>query len=115
MSVVTESGISLHEAAEFIWREADILDDLAYRDWLKLWTADGLYIVPIDRDAEDYAAALNVLYDDKGMREARAKRLLSGFSMSSAPPARTVRGDRAYRGDLVLDCRRAADAGAPIW
>jgi 3-phenylpropionate/cinnamic acid dioxygenase small subunit len=97
MSVVTETGISLQEAAEFIWREADILDDLAYREWLKLWTADGLYIVPIDRDAEDHAAALNVLYDDQGMREARVKRLLSGFSMSSAPPARTVRTVSRFR------------------
>ena len=29
--------------------------------------------------------------DDAEMRAARVKRLLSGFSMSSAPPARTVR------------------------
>jgi 3-phenylpropionate/cinnamic acid dioxygenase small subunit len=111
MSVVTEAGISLQEAAEFIWREADLLDDLAYREWLKLWTADGLYIVPIDRDAEDYAAALNVLYDDKGMREARVKRLLSGFSMSSAPPARPVRTVSRFRrleGDVGSITLRAA-------
>ena len=97
MSVVIDTGISLQEAAEFIWREADLLDELAYREWLKLWTADGLYIVPIDRDAEDHAAALNVLYDDQSMREARVKRLLSGFSMSSAPPARTVRTVSRFR------------------
>jgi 3-phenylpropionate/cinnamic acid dioxygenase small subunit len=97
MSVVTETGISLQEAAEFIWREADILDDLAYRDWLKLWAVDGLYIVPIDRDATDHAAALNILHDDQTMREARVKRLLSGFSMSSAPPARTVRTVSRFR------------------
>ena len=85
------AGITLQEAAEFIWREADMLDRLDYRPWLKLWTDEGRYIVPIDREAEDRAAALNVAYDDRTMREARVKRLLSGFSMSAAPPARTVR------------------------
>jgi 3-phenylpropionate/cinnamic acid dioxygenase small subunit len=34
---------------------------------------------------------LNIVNDDAVMRAARVKRLLSGFSMSSAPPARTVR------------------------
>lgn len=97
MSVMTCTGISLQEAAEFIWREADLLDSLDYREWLQLWTEDGLYIVPIDRDAEDYAASLNVLYDNREMREARVKRLLSGFSMSSAPPARSVRTVSRFR------------------
>jgi 3-phenylpropionate/cinnamic acid dioxygenase small subunit len=84
-------AISLAEATAFVWAENELLDRLAYRDWLKLWDSQGLYVIPIDRDAADAAEALNVAYDDQTMREARVKRLLSGFSMSSAPPARTVR------------------------
>lgn len=83
--------IDTQEAIDFIWAEADILDRLDYKAWLKLWTESGLYIIPIERDLDDYANALNVVYDNKAMREARTRRLLSGFSMSSAPPARTVR------------------------
>jgi len=83
--------ISLEQASAFIWAECDLLDRLAYRDWLGLWDPEGLYIIPIERDAQDPAEALNIAYDDREMREARVKRLLSGFSMSSAPPARTVR------------------------
>jgi 3-phenylpropionate/cinnamic acid dioxygenase small subunit len=79
------------DAIAFIWVEADMLDRLDYRPWLKLWTEAGQYIVPVERDAADYADALNIVYDDRAMRESRVKRLLSGFSMSSAPPARTVR------------------------
>lgn len=82
---------TFEEAIAFVWAEADMLDRLDYRPWLKLWTDRGRYIVPIERDAPDHADTLNILYDDKTMREARVKRLLSGFSMSSAPPARTVR------------------------
>lgn len=84
------AAIDLQEAMAFVWAEAEILDRLAYRDWLPLWTDSGLYIIPIDRDG-DPADALNIVYDGQEMRQARVKRLLSGFSMSSAPPARTVR------------------------
>jgi 3-phenylpropionate/cinnamic acid dioxygenase small subunit len=83
--------MTLQSAVEFIWREADLLDARDYEGWLRLWTADGLYIIPIDRDAADYAASLNIAYDDGPMREARVKRLHSGVAMSVASAARTVR------------------------
>ncbi len=47
--------------------------------------------MPVDREGDDHAARLNIAYDDAALREARVKRLRSGFSMSAAPPARTVR------------------------
>jgi 3-phenylpropionate/cinnamic acid dioxygenase small subunit len=96
MSVRTErapdaAAIDLQDAIALIWREAELLDRLDYKPWLKLWTDAGLYIVPIEPDAPDYAQLLNIAYDDAEMRQSRVKRLLSGFSISSAPPARTVR------------------------
>lgn len=84
-------ALGLAEATAFIWAEADLLDRLDYKPWLKLWNATGKYIIPTERDPVDYAEVLNIVYDNQVMREARVKRLLSGFSMSSAPPARTVR------------------------
>ena len=87
----TGAAIPFDEAVRFIWAEADLLDRLAYRPWLKLWAVDGLYVIPTERAPADPAAVLNIVYDDATMRDARAKRLLSGFSMSSAPPARTAR------------------------
>lgn len=89
--------IDLQEAAEFIWLEADLLDSHDYKPWLALWSESGRYVVPIDRDATDYAARLNIVYDDGELREARVKRLRSGFSMSAAPPARTVRTVSRFR------------------
>lgn len=93
MSALVALGaeIGRDEAIDFISAEAELLDRLAYRDWLKLWDEAGRYVIPIDRDGGDPAEKLNIVYDDAEMRTARAKRLLSGFSMSSAPPARTVR------------------------
>jgi 3-phenylpropionate/cinnamic acid dioxygenase small subunit len=83
--------ITLQSAVEFIWREADLLDVRDYEQWLRLWTADGKYVIPIERDVVDHAGALNIAYDDGTMREARVKRLRSGFSMSASSAARTVR------------------------
>ncbi|WP_206243611.1 aromatic-ring-hydroxylating dioxygenase subunit beta [Novosphingobium terrae] len=90
-ATLTRHAISLDDATRFIWAEADILDRLDYRAWLPLWTKDGRYTIPIEHDAVDYDNQLNVAHDDEEMRQARVKRLLSGFSMSAAPPARTVR------------------------
>jgi 3-phenylpropionate/cinnamic acid dioxygenase small subunit len=92
--------ITLDEAIQFVWREADMLDRHDYKPWLKLWTTEGHYVIPVDRETEDYESVLNVAYDDAEMRDARVKRLKSGFSSSAAPPARTVRTVSRF---VVLD------------
>lgn len=91
MNTLTTSGVTLDEVMQLAWREAELLDRHDYLPWLKLWAADGTYIIPVERDTEQFEDALNIVFDDARMREARVKRLRSGFSMSSAPPARTVR------------------------
>ena len=91
LAIQPSTAPTLDEAMIFVWREADMLDRLDYRPWLALWTDTGRYVIPVERDAPDFRDALNIVYDQKDLREARVKRLLSGFSMSAAPPARTVR------------------------
>ena len=83
--------IGLQAAIEFIWREADALDQRDYEQWLRMWSATGMYVIPIERDVIDHANALNIAYDDGPMREARVKRLRSGLAMSAVSAARTVR------------------------
>lgn len=103
-------GVDLQEAIEFIWREADLLDAQDYPAWLGLWTPGGRYVIPIERDGDDHAAQLNVVYDDQAMRAARVKRLMSGLSMSASPSARTVRTVSRFRklddvdGATVIRC-----------
>jgi 3-phenylpropionate/cinnamic acid dioxygenase small subunit len=103
-------GAGFQEAVEFIWREADLLDSQDYTSWLALWSATGHYVVPIERDTEDYAAHLNIVYDDQAMRAARVRRLTSGVSISSSPSARTVRTISRFRahgardGESVIRC-----------
>lgn len=86
-----EGDISLREAEEFIWREADILDRADYGSWLSLWAPEGRYVIPIKYDATDFENSLNIVYDDAEMRRMRVERLGGGFAISATPAARTIR------------------------
>jgi 3-phenylpropionate/cinnamic acid dioxygenase small subunit len=81
----------LQSATAFVWAEADMLDHADYGAWLELWDPAGLYIVPIDPEAVDFANTLNYAHDDADMRAKRVARLTGGESVSTQPRARTVR------------------------
>lgn len=83
--------ISLNNIAEFIWREADLLDSKSYVEWLPLWAEHGKYVVPIDPEETDFENSLNFAYDNAAMRDMRVRRLTSGQSMSASHAARTLR------------------------
>jgi 3-phenylpropionate/cinnamic acid dioxygenase small subunit len=85
------------QVSAYLWQEADMLDHAEYAQWLESWTADGLYIVPIDPQETDFANTLNYAYDDAGMREKRVARLGSGESISTSPLPRTVRDVSRFR------------------
>ncbi|MGP4045399.1 aromatic-ring-hydroxylating dioxygenase subunit beta [Streptomyces sp. 2A115] len=78
-------------AVSLIWREAHLLDARRYAEWDELWAEGGEYVVPIDRDATEFASRLNLVYDDDRMRRMRIERLTGGHSISAAAAARTVR------------------------
>jgi 3-phenylpropionate/cinnamic acid dioxygenase small subunit len=97
MLMTNSLNISLAEAVEFAWYEADLLDHATYDEWLSLWTDDALYIVPIEPGVTDFANSLNYAYDDHEMRKKRVDRLVSGQSVSASPVALTVRSLSRFR------------------
>jgi 3-phenylpropionate/cinnamic acid dioxygenase small subunit len=80
----------LQKVSAFLWAEADLLDSKNYDAWLALWLKEGMYTLPIG-DTEDFDNALNLCHDNDKMRRDRIQRFQQGFSISSAPPAKTVR------------------------
>ncbi|PTQ75351.1 aromatic-ring-hydroxylating dioxygenase subunit beta [Celeribacter persicus] len=100
-----DSKSLLADVTAFIWAEGAMLDAKEYDDWLELWTEDGLYIMPMG-EGEDYKNQLNLCYDNDKMRRDRIGRFQRGFSISSAPPAQTVRTLSRFRieaaeGDVI--------------
>jgi benzoate/toluate 1,2-dioxygenase beta subunit len=72
-------------------REARLLDQLRYEDWLKLYAAECVYWVPAAPNAGDPRREVSVMFDDRRRLEDRVYRLRTGFAWSQAPASRTVR------------------------
>jgi 3-phenylpropionate/cinnamic acid dioxygenase small subunit len=72
-------------------REARLLDQLNYEDWLALYTAQCIYWVPSTPNAGDPRREIAVMFDDRRRLEDHIYRLRTGFAWSQAPASRTVR------------------------
>jgi len=83
------SALGTAEAAALLYREALLLDRMAFDGWLDLYTADCLFWMPAWRDdgtqTDDPERELSLIYY-RGRRnlEDRVQRIRSGFSVASA-------------------------------
>ena len=114
-AITTTNPITLDEAMQFAWLEADLLDSAAYDEWLALWTPSSRYVVPIEPGATDFENTLNYAYDDAVMRAKRADRLVSGQSVSASPVARTVRLVVPSAEALARHAAFVARLKEPLW
>jgi 3-phenylpropionate/cinnamic acid dioxygenase small subunit len=76
------------DAEAFLYREARLLDERRYDDWLKLFAADGMYWIPVEDDADPYQK-VSLIHDDGLRREERVFRLLRTKAHSQDPASRT--------------------------
>src|SRR5215212_5426878 len=72
-------------------REARLLDQLRYEDWLALFAPECIYWVPATPNAGDPRREIAVMFDDRRRLEDRVYRLKTGYAWSQAPASRTVR------------------------
>ncbi len=72
-------------------REARMLDQLLFEDWLKLFTPECAYWVPSTWNGGDPRTEIAVMFDDRRRLEDRVYRLRTGYAWSQAPASRTVR------------------------
>jgi 3-phenylpropionate/cinnamic acid dioxygenase small subunit len=79
------------EFRRLLEREARLLDQLRYEDWIAMYTAECIYWVPSTPKAGDPRREISVMFDDRRRLEDRIYRLRTGFAWSQAPASRTVR------------------------
>ena len=79
------------EFRRLVEREARLLDQLRYDDWLAMYAAECVYWVPSTPHAGDPRREIAVMFDDRRRLEDRIYRLRTGFAWSQAPQSRTVR------------------------
>jgi 3-phenylpropionate/cinnamic acid dioxygenase small subunit len=87
---VTELAVR-DEFRGLLEREARLLDQLRYQDWLAMYAAECIYWVPSTPQAGDPRREVSVMFDDRRRLEDRVYRLHTGFAWSQAPASRTVR------------------------
>jgi len=74
-----------------IEREARLLDQLRYEEWLELFAPECLYWVPATPEGGDPRREVAVMFDDRRRLEDRIYRLRTGYAWSQAPSSRTSR------------------------
>ena len=78
-------------ARQLVEREARLLDQHRYEDWLAMFTPACIYWVPGTPAAGDPRREITVTFDDRRRLEDRVYRLRTGYAWSQAPASRTVR------------------------
>jgi 3-phenylpropionate/cinnamic acid dioxygenase small subunit len=72
-------------------REARLLDQLRFDEWLALYAPECIYWVPATPNGGDPRREVAISFDDRRRLEDRIFRLRTGYAWSQAPKSRTVR------------------------
>lgn len=90
----------------FLYREARLMDENRYTEWLGLWADDAHYWVPCNDDDIDPTREVSIIYDDRERLVQRIDRLLSGSVLAQDPKPRMRR--------LISNIEIAEDAGSEL-
>jgi 3-phenylpropionate/cinnamic acid dioxygenase small subunit len=77
-------------AEEFLVIEARLLDERRLREWMELFTEDGIYWVPSTPDQTSPLTQASLFYDDRELMKTRIDRLEHPLIHVQTPPSRTV-------------------------
>ena len=72
-------------------REARLLDQLRFDEWLAMYASECIYWVPGTPGGGDPRREIAISFDDRRRMEDRIYRLRTGYAWSQAPKSRTVR------------------------
>src|SRR5437667_53094 len=72
-------------------REARLLDELRFDEWLALYATECIYWVPATPERGDPRREVAISFDDRRRMEDRIFRLRTGYAWSQAPKSRTMR------------------------
>ncbi|MDH7795181.1 MULTISPECIES: aromatic-ring-hydroxylating dioxygenase subunit beta [unclassified Beijerinckia] len=70
--------MSRSDIEAFVYREARLMDDMRYDEWLRLWDEHGVYHVPIDHNDTGTGLHVAIIRDDYTRLVQRLDRLKSG-------------------------------------
>jgi benzoate/toluate 1,2-dioxygenase beta subunit len=86
-----EDGVERDRCRMLLEREARLLDELRFDEWLGLYAPECIHWVPATPGGGDPRREVAISFDDRRRMEDRIFRLRTGYAWSQAPKSRTVR------------------------
>jgi 3-phenylpropionate/cinnamic acid dioxygenase small subunit len=81
-------SIAASDLVDFVYREARLLDELRYEEWLKLFTEDAHYWMPAEWQQTDPKLQASLMYEDMLLLRIRVERLAGARTFSQKPKSR---------------------------
>lgn len=81
----------LRHVEQFIFREAECMDQHDYDAWIGLWDQDLLYWAPCNDRDEDPSRQISLIYDHREQLEQRIRRMKSHLAHAQSPKPRLMR------------------------
>ena len=91
LSPVDVSAEGYLRLQQFLYREARLLDERRWAEWLALWTDDGMYWIPQQHDQPSPYDHISLAWEDRMLREVRVRRLENARNWSQQPPTHATR------------------------
>jgi|SRR5581483_7759076 len=89
----------MSELEAFVLREARLLDEQRYAEWLELFAADAIYWIPTRPDQTSPHETLSIIYEPRALLAMRVERLSRPEMHVQSPPSRTVHHVSAVEAD----------------
>jgi len=83
------AAIEIGDVEQFLYREARLIDEARFSEWLTLFTADGIYWIPIDPH-KSHTECASLIYDNSLSREERVYHLEEVGFPAQSPPSRVL-------------------------
>lgn len=80
-----QTGDLLRQVEQFLYLEAELMDEHRYAEWLALWNDQLVYWVPASPDDESPELRVAVVYDDRLRLEERLARWTGGYAHAQIP------------------------------
>jgi len=74
-----------HDAEQFLYRQARLLDDKQWQAWIDLFAPDGIYWMPPDASYETWDGQPAIFAEDKNLMTVRMGRVLHPDAWSQRP------------------------------
>ncbi len=82
-------ALTRQDAEDFVYHETRLLDEWRLEEWNGLFTADGVYRLPVEADGDPNVDPM-IVDDDAGQRAIRIHQLLRHEHFAQSPRSRTT-------------------------